>query len=212
MAGHIASSSSVDWNTPEEILTPVRALFAADGGIHLDPCSNPGSLVGARESFSLPNVNGLKAPWFTDTTRTAYVNPPFGTYSMHRESRDVLLPKQLKAQLDKLPKADVAAFKAQYERCSLKDWLTKTAREIASNPGSQAVVCCPAGVGTWGWQATVFPSCSAICWMQGRPWFVGAEAGSPMDCALVYWGPHIVLFRKIFASVGHVSPPRFVLD
>lgn len=65
------SSDSPDWCTPAEVLDPVRA-FAP---IRFDPFSNPGSIVGARESVCLP-VDSLLMEWPLDGL--IWCNPPYG--------------------------------------------------------------------------------------------------------------------------------------
>ncbi len=207
MAGHIASSSSIDWNTPEEILAPVRTLFG--GSIDLDPCSNDGSIVGASVEYRLPENDGLRDPWFTEGVRTVYVNPPFGAYLVHRETKKILLPKEMKAAMDTLGKAEGKVFRAGFDRFTIKDWIRKASEETTKYCGTQAVMCIPAAVGTSAWQKIVLPTAGAVCWLKGRPKFVGAETGSPMDVALVYFGGEIDSFREHFSALGHVSPPRF---
>jgi phage N-6-adenine-methyltransferase len=70
-----AKSDRADWCTPPEIVDAVREVFG--GTIHLDPCSNPASRVGAlRELMVERGDNGLTASW--DGASAIYVNPPFG--------------------------------------------------------------------------------------------------------------------------------------
>ena len=82
MAGHIASSKSNDWVTPQDIVDLVRSFYADLGhlppaeSIDLDPCSNPKSLVNARTNFLLPQNDGLKEDWVN--FENIYVNPPYG--------------------------------------------------------------------------------------------------------------------------------------
>jgi hypothetical protein len=64
-------SKSDTGNTPEYILKPVREFFQS---IDLDPCSNPGSIVNAKNNWKLPEHDGLKENWFGNV----FVNPPFG--------------------------------------------------------------------------------------------------------------------------------------
>jgi len=92
MAGHIASSSSISWNTPSSVLDAVRTAL---GSIDLDPCSNSGSIVNARVEYVLPVNDGLMDPWLQPGVRNAYVNPPFGAYFMDAQKR-IVLPKDMK--------------------------------------------------------------------------------------------------------------------
>jgi hypothetical protein len=66
------SSRSVHHCTPREVLAPVRLL--AEGLIGLDPCSNPRSIVGAREEWVARG--GLRRPWHG--YGLVYCNPPYG--------------------------------------------------------------------------------------------------------------------------------------
>ncbi len=59
------------WNTPEEVLVPLRAFMP----ISLDPCSNPHSTVGAGVSIVAPLGDGLEVPWHW--YGHTFVNPPY---------------------------------------------------------------------------------------------------------------------------------------
>jgi site-specific DNA-methyltransferase (adenine-specific) len=72
VAGYIAASQSVHWNTLESDLELVREVFG--GAIYTDPCSNYGSTVGATFEYTAED-DGLAHPWF----RNFFCNPPFGT-------------------------------------------------------------------------------------------------------------------------------------
>lgn len=75
-----AESQRVDWNTPEEGLAPV---YATQGQITLDPCSNPASIVKSLRSVCLPegasefdpDVGGLALDWLGEDV---FGNVPFG--------------------------------------------------------------------------------------------------------------------------------------
>ena len=67
------SSDKVDWNTPANLFALVRQL----GPIGLDPCSNAGSIVGAKVEWRLDHgQDGLALPWTGHGL--VYVNPPYG--------------------------------------------------------------------------------------------------------------------------------------
>lgn len=68
-----SESLSQHWCTPQEYVDAIRECF--DGPIALDPCSNRYSLVGASVEYSLPDMDGLVAPW---DYPTIFVNPPYG--------------------------------------------------------------------------------------------------------------------------------------
>jgi hypothetical protein len=79
----LMSSADQTWNTPRVILDALAPL----GGIALDPCSNPRSIVDAWFSLSLEGGdNGLTADWLELATRAyiessrslIYVNSEYG--------------------------------------------------------------------------------------------------------------------------------------
>lgn len=72
-AGRHVNTLSQSWGTPPKYINAVKSFW--DGHIGLDPCSNKYSLVHADVEFMLPNKDGLKEEWNSDTI---YVNPPYG--------------------------------------------------------------------------------------------------------------------------------------
>jgi len=68
-----SESTSQDWCTPPDYVDAIRRFFW--GVIDLDPCSNKYSIVGACREYSLPENDGLTAPW---NYGTIFVNPPYG--------------------------------------------------------------------------------------------------------------------------------------
>lgn len=77
-AGRTVVGQSRDWGTPKKYVDAVREVFG--GVIHLDPCSNQYSIVGALREYSLPNHDGLRESW---NFPTIYVNPPYGSDPEH---------------------------------------------------------------------------------------------------------------------------------
>ena len=69
-AGRKVNTKSVHWNTPPKYVEAVKLVL---GGIELDPCSNPGSIVNANKELY---KGGLSVRW--DNYKTIYVNPPYG--------------------------------------------------------------------------------------------------------------------------------------
>lgn len=67
------NAHSQHWCTPPEYVETIRRFFG--GTVGLDPCSNPHSLVCASVEYSLPESDGLIAPW---DYPTIFVNPPYG--------------------------------------------------------------------------------------------------------------------------------------
>lgn len=66
----ISAGAFQHWNTPEDVLAPIRAFLP----ITFDPCSNPYSTVGAQIANEFPS-DGIAIPWhvFGHT----FVNPPY---------------------------------------------------------------------------------------------------------------------------------------
>ncbi len=72
-AGRHVNTLSQSWGTPLKYINAVKDFWG--GRIGLDPCSNEYSLVDAELEFRLPDKDGLKEEWKSDTI---YVNPPYG--------------------------------------------------------------------------------------------------------------------------------------
>jgi len=68
-----SESLSQHWCTPPKYVFAIREFFG--GTIDLDPCSNRYSIVNATVEYSLPEVDGLLAPW---NYSTVFINPPYG--------------------------------------------------------------------------------------------------------------------------------------
>lgn len=195
MAGHIASAGRVDWNTPDSILKGVWNTFG--GQIGLDPCSNSNSLVAAAREYRLDcGEDGLVLPWEADTI---FINPPFGRSYVNAAKRTCLSKKEW----DELPEDEQATYRAS----TIASWVEKAA--LAAANGSEVVMLLPAAVDTAHWQKHILSGASAVCFPKGRLKFVGAAAGAPMACALVYWNGSAgtagtEAFQAAFASHGKV--------
>ncbi|MCL2148130.1 MAG: phage N-6-adenine-methyltransferase [Methanomassiliicoccaceae archaeon] len=72
-AGRNIISRNKEWCTPQKYVAAVREVFG--GGIALDPCSNPHSVVGAKVEYMFPQNDGLRDSW---NYPNVYVNPPYG--------------------------------------------------------------------------------------------------------------------------------------
>lgn len=73
VAKALMTSVRPDWRTPANVLELVRQV----GPIGLDPCSGPGSIVGAKTEWSLENGDdGLANSWAGHGL--VYVNCPYG--------------------------------------------------------------------------------------------------------------------------------------
>jgi site-specific DNA-methyltransferase (adenine-specific) len=74
MAGHIKTSKSTTWQTPNHIIDMVKDFYG--GEIALDPCAsdNPADHFATHNYFLANKDDGLILPWMEDT----YCNPPYG--------------------------------------------------------------------------------------------------------------------------------------
>lgn len=200
-APHVTQGKSIDWNTPPEILDPVREFF---GGIDLDPCSNPSSLVDADMAYSLPNHNGLKEPWHRFKNETAFINCPFGSCHLSNDLTQAYSAKEFKAL-----KEDPSFDPSEYTKSTIKDWILKGMAEVKN--GVSSIFLIPAAVDTKVWQDFIFPKAMAVCWIEGRVnYYVNGKPGgpAPMACALVYFSKYdtnIKSFQEIFSSIGTVT-------
>lgn len=203
MAGHIANSSNVAWNTRPDHLELVRKAFK--GTIELDPCWNPSSYTKPTLACDLSNQNdGLIADW-RSVANNAFVNPPFGTCWYNVLTGAVFTPEQFNGN----PKKGIPAYNGpdrdQFTKSTIGDWIRKMAAEVAK--GLEIITIVPAAVDTKHWQKVIYPTAQAVCYIEGRVRFYwnGQQGGpAPMACAFVYWGNDPLLFAQEFSKVGHV--------
>lgn len=75
MAASMVSSKRQSWNTPDDVLRAIRRFDA----IGLDPCSNSGSIVGARTEWRLErDGDSLTRDWTGHGL--VFVNPPYSRW------------------------------------------------------------------------------------------------------------------------------------
>lgn len=153
MAGYAPDASTTDWCTPERCLERVRRVFPV---IHLDPCSNPWSKVGALVSYQLPEHDGLVDSW---DYPTIFFNPPFGKGYVHKKLRTFLTPKEYRALPDEV--------KHEWSLGTLEDWVARGACAYTYH-GSQSIGLIPAYTDTGPWQNYVWPTARAVCFHKGR--------------------------------------------
>lgn len=106
---------------------------------------------------------------------TIYVNPPYG--------RDV------------------------ESKTTIKNWLTKCA-EANESYNSEVLALIPVATNTSHWKEYIFGKATAICFLYDTRLkfrINGNEnnKGSPMACAMVYWGNYYEKFTKIFNEFGY---------
>lgn len=205
MAGHIASSSSVDWCTPIAVLERVQKLCG--GQIGLDPCSNSFAItrpIRARHAYLLPTNDGLTDSWKRvagEDIESVFVNPPFGTYYMHVQTREIVLPKQMQEMV----KALGPSIKDKYTKHTIGDWVQKCHNTGQVLP--QVFQLGPANVDTGAWHSYNEAS-AAICYFKGRLRFEALVDGqiktgpAPMPCQLSYWGAQAKDFKRLFQDMG----------
>jgi hypothetical protein len=213
MAGHIATSKRTDWCTPAGPLDIARETFR--GPIGFDPCGNVDSIVRARREIRFGRQHedgllyvreqgaetavaigdGLVAPWGREQ---GFVNPPFGTVHIHRETLRIVEADEWKT----IPEEERGA----YDKKTLGDWIAKVRAEHEAY-GFEGCLLIPAAVDTAPWQDDVWPAASAVGFFRGRLRFLGAEAHAPMACALVYFGHRPQRFEQAFNAAGKVVRP-----
>jgi hypothetical protein len=216
MPGHVNIGLSVEWNTPERILAPIRQFFG--GEIDLDPCSNDTALTRAKVKYVLPHHNGLLLPWTTPgRVANVFINPPFGrcylrddltkVYSSKEWTESRKLWKETR-KIEVTPGSDVDIDfgisdeeASHYKATTPMDWIQKANREYNLN-GTESILLLPAAVDTKVWQQHIFADATAVCWIRGRIQFQGATKGPcPMACALVYYGNDGPRFHEAFYDV-----------
>ncbi len=159
--------------TPEALLAPLRELW---DGIALDPCSGPGSIVGATESFYVSKKvrigksgkeqihytpdpgeqSGLELPWLDRT----YSNPPFG---------------------------------------ELEEWMYKAAYE-GMRRGLEVAQLVPVRPHRKWWRA-VRRTANQLIWLD-PVFFVGYDSGFPAPLAMLYWGSFGKHFGELYEKAG----------
>lgn len=231
MPGHIEIGASVHWGTPQNVLTPLYDFF--EGPPDLDPCANNiHSIVGAKHNFTLPLVDGLKAPWDVAGKGTkVYDNPPFGRCHLRDDLQVVFSAqewtagrKKWKSLVDTCQAAGVTAkdlggalndvgellvsdtYAARFHSATIADWSLKNRME-RNERGVECVQLLPAAVDTFQWQADdgIIECADAVCLVKGRLKFLGSVKGpAPMACAVVYWGDRVDRFESCFTKLGKI--------
>ena len=204
MAGHIAESDSVEWCTPQWIIDGVKEAFG--GVIDLDPCSNSSSIVGALNSYSLPNKNGLAEPW---NGNNVFVNPPFGIVYNKVEYLG-LTEYEITCITRKQYKLLEEEEQLDYIKSSISDWIKKCIDTSWGSPNRSLVALIPAHVDTKIWQQYIFKTHTKVCFLKGRVNYLrtdGKTGPAPMACALVLWtgNPDVKeRFNEAFESRGYI--------
>ena len=143
MAGHIASSGNVSWNTRPDHLELVRKVFG--GQIEIDPCWNPDSTTDPKYICYLGNQeDGLELPW--SCAQNAFVNPPFGACWYNVRTGMVFTPEEFNGNVEKGMPGYLGADRDEFKKSSIAHWLKKCALEAAQ--GLEVITIVPAAVDT----------------------------------------------------------------
>lgn len=155
----LMASDKQDWETPDEVLTLVRAV-SPTGQIGLDPATSPANPCQAGVFFTEKD-DGLSKGWAGHGL--VFVNPPYS---------------------------------------DIKRWAPYIAHQgVGQNV--EIIALLPARPDTRWWQKNV-TTADAICFWSGRLKFKGAPASAPFPSAVVYWGPNVKTFRRVFAAYGDI--------
>ena len=66
----------------------------------------------------------------------------------------------------------------------------------------EVVMLLPVDTSTRLWQDIILPGFAAVCFLRGRPKFLGAKTGIPKPCAFLYYGADEDRFRDVFGKIG----------
>ena len=166
-----AEKPSWHWNTSPEHAEAARQ--ALGGVIHLDPCSNKWSFVGAKVEYFGPPTgqNGLLESW---DFPTIFVNPPYGSVGLFGSMRSWL---RCCADAHRTHGAEVIALiPVAPNTRHWKDSVFGVARGIC-------FVAAP----------------RVKFYFKGEI----QKKGAPMAIAAVYWGTNYVQFRAAYAALGN---------
>jgi hypothetical protein len=175
-----------DWNTPLEVLAPVRE-FNDGEQIACDPCSNAQSIVNARVEYRLERgEDGLVLSWFHGGL--VFFNPPYGdeiAAFMRRANK--LSNKGLEAVALVPNRSDTA-------------WYQDNISNVAAKCEWRGRLVHPRGVADQR-QASLF---AASLFGPGRVAVVPESGTAPFPSALLYWGHRARRFAEVFARFGKV--------
>jgi hypothetical protein len=91
---------------------------------------------------------------------------------------------------------------------TIKHWLRRCAQAHEQH-GSQVLALVPVATNTKHWKEYVFGIADAIAFLYDTrlKFLVDGKAGgkgAPMSCAMIYWGPNVSHFEKVFLRFGAV--------
>jgi hypothetical protein len=166
-------------DTPEEI---VEGLLRFWGGIALDPCSSPSSIVPADVKFYVPPrievYHGRADGKLVEKTRTVF--------------------KAVPGEKCGLTDAWVDGTYANPPFKFLKDWLAKAQKEAKRTP--EIIVLGPVRSQRKWWRAAA-RSATKVIYLDPVK-FRGYRIGFPQGLCLMYWGEFTNLFVEAFEKLG----------
>lgn len=172
------SSESNEWYTPRAVIDLARAVL---GEIDLDPasCAQANAVIGAL-SYCTVAEDGYSQPWgHTDEPVRVWLNPPYGKEDDESETNAIR-------------------------------WSRKLITEYEAGRVSAALLLVKAALG-YNWFEdlwAVYPTCL----LRKRLAFVspdGGERGQAKHAtAILYLGPDVATFRRVFSAVGRVVLPE----
>jgi hypothetical protein len=179
VAPALYSSARSDWNTPAEVLDPVRAFNDGEPP-GLDPCSNEQSIVGARLEWRLERgEDGLVRSW--RGFGLVFVNWPYD---------------------DSLAWARKMAEEARDGVEILGLGPARTDTEWFQSYASRADVLC-----FWRGRLKFGPAIADTRQpglFGGAPRLRAAEETAPFPSMLLYWGQRVRRFGQVFSQHGRV--------
>jgi len=187
------------WNTPHEIAALVRRFWP--WGLDLDPCSNPGSVMGGRVRVFAPlEVEG--AP-----TAEELVEPLGLSLGLPDLEAGVIRDGLAFDWSSASGSPPVCAY-VNPPFSAPTPWAERC-RRYALEGSVESLLMVPVQTSSAWWRANLWPA-PAICFLHKRIAFLDDGVpvkGNPRDSALVYHGAEVWRFRQIFGTVGEVRTP-----
>lgn len=148
------------------------AVFNLFGTVDLDPCSNIHSIIRSHNKVILPKDGLRDVDW--SNYKSIYINPPYG--------RDIK------------------------RKTSIKDWIKKAYFTNYSHSEIEIAMLIPVATNTSHWKEYIFGKAS-ICFLNDTRLVFRIDGkeenkGSPMACAMIYYGKRKKNFLKIFNDFG----------
>lgn len=134
------------------------------------------------------------------------LDPCSHPHSLVKSKNKILLPQD-GLEVDWHKHEGMTFVNSPYGR-KLKLWVKKAV--VEHGRGAEVLFLLPARTDTKAFQKWIFPTASAICFIEGRIRFIdgrdpnAAKCGATFPSALVYWGPNVEKFEQVFSTLGKV--------